>query len=104
MYLCLWRFILTIEILSNMETKLCLVLHVDHKPLIKSVKKCKRYSAFYPETPQLHHSLAFVYSPAFTSPRWQRVGRSQQRSEAVNVFFRLDSTLLSLHRVQVLRQ
>ena len=24
---------LTIEILSNMETKLCLVLHVDHKPL-----------------------------------------------------------------------
>ena len=30
MYICLWR---TIEILSNMETKLCLVLHVDHKPL-----------------------------------------------------------------------
>ena len=26
-------FSLTIEILSNMETKLCLVLHVDHKPL-----------------------------------------------------------------------
>ena len=26
-------FSLTIEILSNMETKLCLVLYVDHKPL-----------------------------------------------------------------------
>ena len=26
-------FSLTIKILSNMETKLCLVLHVDHKPL-----------------------------------------------------------------------
>src|SRR4029434_1254590 len=29
-YICLC---ITIEILSNMETKLCLVLHVDHKPL-----------------------------------------------------------------------
>ena len=26
-------FSLTIEILSNIETKLCLVLHIDHKPL-----------------------------------------------------------------------
>ena len=29
---------------------------------MKSVEKCKRHSAFYPEKPQLHRSLAFVYS------------------------------------------
>src|SRR4029434_8884121 len=50
-------FSLTIQILSNMETKLSLVLHVDHKPLnikndsIKSVEKCKRYSTFCPAPP-----------------------------------------------------
>ena len=35
-HVCIYVFgdlSLTIKILSNMETKLCLVLHVDHKPL-----------------------------------------------------------------------
>jgi len=33
MYVCLAIYRLTMEILSNMETQLFLVLHVDHKPL-----------------------------------------------------------------------
>ena len=51
---------------------------------VKSVEKCKRYSVFYPEKPQLHRLLAFVYRPVFTSPIWQRrwniaaTGRSSQ--------------------------
>ena len=51
---------------------------------MKSVEKCKRYSAFYPEKQELPHSLACVYWPVITSPRWRRVGTSQQRSEADN--------------------
>src|SRR4029434_2642371 len=73
-------FSLTIEILSNMETKLCLVLHVDHKPLniqttqLNRLRNVNAIALFI----QLHRSLAFVYSPAFTFPRWRRVGTSQQ--------------------------
>ena len=33
MYVYMSMAIITVEILSNMETKLVLVLHVDHKPL-----------------------------------------------------------------------
>src|SRR4029434_10971093 len=51
---------------------------------MKSVDKCKRYSAFYPEKQELPHSLACVYWPVITSPRWRRVGTSQQRSVADN--------------------
>src|SRR4029434_2745663 len=36
------NFSLTIEILSNMETKLCLVLHVDHKLLNIQTTQLKR--------------------------------------------------------------
>src|SRR4029434_10681639 len=64
----------TNEILSNMETKLFLVLHVDHKPLnIKTTQRNRLrnvnaiYSAFYPEKLQLHHLLSFVYRPVITS-------------------------------------
>src|SRR4029434_2237472 len=70
MYICLWR---TIEILSNMETKLCLVLHVDHKPLniqttqLNRLRNVNAIALFI----QLPRSLAFVYSPAFTFPRWR---------------------------------
>src|SRR4029434_1014986 len=81
---------LTIKILSNMETKLFFFIprrsytiqYINES--MKSVDKCKRYSAFYPEKQELPHSLACVYWPVITSPRWRRVGTSQQRSEAVN--------------------
>ena len=33
MYVYMPMAIITVEILSNMETKLVLVLHLDHKPL-----------------------------------------------------------------------
>ena len=33
MYVYMSMAIITVEILSNMETKLVLVLHLDHKPL-----------------------------------------------------------------------
>ena len=33
MYVPMSMAIITVEILSNMETKLVLVLHLDHKPL-----------------------------------------------------------------------
>src|SRR4029434_5351850 len=68
-------FSLTIENLSNMETKLCLVLHVDHKPLTIQTTQLNRlrnvnaiYSAFYPEKLQLN-LLASVYRPVITLAR-----------------------------------
>src|SRR4029434_5578465 len=70
---------LTIKILSNMETKLFFFIprrsytiqYINES--MKSVDKCKRYSAFYPEKQELPHSLACVYWPVITSLRWRRV-------------------------------
>src|SRR4029434_782967 len=61
---------LTIKILSNMGDKTFFCTPRRSQTLeytndsIKSVEKCKRYSAFYPAPPQLHCSLAlFTVQP-----------------------------------------
>src|SRR4029434_7769443 len=51
-------FSLTIDILSNMENKLCLVLHVDHKPLniqTTQLNRLRNVNAIMPFI-QLHRS------------------------------------------------
>src|SRR4029434_8468290 len=77
----------TNEILSNIETKLFLVLHVDHKPLnIKStVKSGETYTLSIVLFIEKNCS-SIIYLRLFTgqsSPR-HHVSTSQQRAEAVN--------------------
>src|SRR4029434_885463 len=62
---------------------------------MKSVEKCKSYSAFYPEQPQLHRSLAFVYRPVFTSPRLRRVDTRSKGQWGVYVLYTYMSTAVS---------
>ena len=82
-YVCMSMAIITVEILSNMETKLVLVLHVDHKPLniqTTQLNRLRNVNAIVLFI-QKHCScskLAFAYSPDFNFPRWRRVGMSQQ--------------------------
>ena len=95
MYICLWR---TIEILSNMETKLCLVLHVDHKPLniqTTQLNRLRNVNAIVLFI-QLHRSLAFVYSPAFTFPRRRRVGTSQQSYTYIYIYMSMAAMSFSM--------
>ena len=84
-------FSLTIEILSNMETKLCLVLHVDHKPLniqttrLNRLRNVNAIVLFI----QKKISSSTVYLRSFTgqcSPLQYAgdVGTLQQRAEAVD--------------------
>src|SRR4029434_2021296 len=83
---------LTIKILSNMETKLFFFIprrsytiqYINES--MKSVDKCKRYSAFYPEKQELPHSLACVYWPVITSLRWPRVDTRATRQRVVYVY------------------
>src|SRR4029434_11006473 len=59
-----------------MDTKLFLVLTLKYKnDSVKSVEKCKRYSAFYPEKPQLHRSCVSLLVPTRFSSRQQPRGR-----------------------------
>src|SRR4029434_11188946 len=75
---------LTIEILSKMETKLFLVLHVDHKPLNIKTRNLNAILLFIQKK-----RSSMIYLRLFTgrsSPHQYGgyVSTSQQRAEAVN--------------------
>ena len=67
---------------------------------MKSVEKCKRYSAFYPEKQELPHSLACVYWPVITSPRWRRVDTRAKGQQGVYVYMSMEMST-TIHEYHV---
>src|SRR4029434_6182466 len=87
MYVYMSMAIITIEILSNMETKLVLVLYLDHKPLNIKTTLLRNVNAKVLFMQKNRSSIVYLRLFTLQASPHQYCGdvrTSQQRAEAVN--------------------